>query len=242
VIRPGPQGAQVGRRTVGVGGKFRAAGEYRIFDVLGLVDQVVVHHDAPPAGDLAQQAGLDQPLPGVPANSLTICKTRKKDASGWPVRYTFLIRCLAHSSRLVGRLMCVMPFLDKIGPTADWVPGASAGATQSVASLTTSLAAGSAFAAPFKGSWVEIPTLCDAFQKGDDLLGSFWGLSCQTPAYQNALHGFGHVQPGAANWCVQRHDPMFDQPAYKAWCMVTTQIIPNEQHAQGWQVFGQFNR
>jgi hypothetical protein len=132
---------------------------------------------------------------------------------------------------VVGRLMCVMPFLDKAWPTADWATSASAGATQGMASLTTSLAASSAFAAPFEGSWVEVPTMCNTFQKGDDLLGSFWRLSCQAAAYQNALHRFGHIQPGATNRCVQRHDSMFDQPSYKAWRMVSTQIIPDEQHA-----------
>ena len=54
--------------------------------------------------------------------------------------------------------------------------------------LTTSLATGSAFAAPLKRCGVQVPTLSHSFQQSHDLLRRFWMLPVQTAFYQNALH------------------------------------------------------
>jgi len=59
---------------------------------------------------------------------------------------------------------------------------------------------------------------------------------------QNALHRFGHVEPGAANRCKHRQNAMLKQPEQHLSRIVSTQIIPDHQHPQWRQIFRQSDR
>lgn len=105
--------------------------------------------------------------------------------------------------------------------------------------LPTALPPGGAFATPHEGRRFTVPALGRGFQGIDDLLRRFGRLPSQGSTHDNALDGFGHVQPGTTQGRIQRHDPMFNEPQNHIRCMVTGQIIPDQQHAQRWQGGGQ---
>ena len=62
--------------------------------------------------------------------------------------------------------------------------------------LATALSAGGAFAAPNERCRFVVPTLGRGFQGVDDLLRRFGRLTIQGTAHDDALDGFGHVEPG----------------------------------------------
>ena len=68
------------------------------------------------------------------------------------------------------------------------------------------------FAVPDERSWSRIATSDGVLQPGDDFRRGLRLLAIQCPATDDALDRLGHVQPGAAQWCVQRHHPVREQP------------------------------
>jgi hypothetical protein len=81
-----------------------------------------------------------------------------------------------------------------------------------MATLATALTTSKALAAPLEWGGVQVPTVGNSFEQGNDLLGSFRVLTGQTTSYQDALHRLSHVQPGATQRSVERHDAMFEEP------------------------------
>ena len=61
---------------------------------------------------------------------------------------------------------------------------------------------------------VVVARLCYRFEPGNYLVGGSLILPVQRPPLQDALDRLGHIQPGAAQWYVERHDPMRDQPIH----------------------------
>jgi len=64
-------------------------------------------------------------------------------------------------------------------------------------------------------------------------------LPIQGTSLQNTLDGFSHVQPGATQRSIQGHDPILYQPLNHAGCLVPSEIVPDQQRAQWWQIVGQ---
>lgn len=72
--------------------------------------------------------------------------------------------------------------------------------------------------APLKRRGRPIPMVRHCFERIDDGLGRLRMLSAQRPPRENALHRFGHVQPGGPEWGIQRHDAVGDQPEDELRC------------------------
>ena len=64
----------------------------------------------------------------------------------------------------------------------------------------------------------------------------------QSALDQNALHRFGHVEPGTANRCKRRQNAVLEKPEQHLRCIVSTQVIPDHQHPQQRQSFWQSSR
>ena len=111
-----------------------------------------------------------------------------------------------------------------------------------MSSLPTSLTAQCAFTTPDKGSRFPVPAASHRLQIGDDRLRGLWLLPVQGTPNENALDGFGHVEPGAAQRGIERHDPLLDQPAHHIRGPMSGQVIPDQQHPQGGQFFWQGQR
>jgi len=108
-----------------------------------------------------------------------------------------------------------------------------------VVPLATALAAELALAGPLEWRGVGVPAARGGFEPVDDVVRGGQCLAGQRPANEDALDGFGHVQPGAAERGVQRHDAVRDQPQHEGRSLVAGQVVQNQQHPQGWQAFGQ---
>lgn len=102
--------------------------------------------------------------------------------------------------------------------------------------LPTALASEEALTTPDEGCGVGIPAACRGFEPVDDVVGGGWGLSIKGAADEDALDRLGHVQPGATERGVQRHDAMLDQPEDKARGLVAGQVVEDQQHPQGREV------
>ena len=61
-------------------------------------------------------------------------------------------------------------------------------------------------------------------------------LAVERAALEDALDGFGHVQPAAAERGVERHDAMLAKPEHHPDALVAGQVIPDEEHAQRRQI------
>src|SRR5258707_6172062 len=105
-----------------------------------------------------------------------------------------------------------------------------------MAASISRLAAQFTFTSPDKGCGVSIPASGSGFQPGDDLCRRGRVLPIQGPAFENSLDGLGHVQPGASQGRVEWQNAMPKQPQNKLRRFVPSQIVQNQQHAQGWQI------
>ena len=64
----------------------------------------------------------------------------------------------------------------------------------------------SSFAIPDKRRGLAVPGLGRLLEPGADLSGTAWMLSIKGAAFEDALNGLSHVQPAAAERCVEGHD------------------------------------
>ena len=96
----------------------------------------------------------------------------------------------------------------------------------------SALAALLAFAAPFEASGRGIPASDGVFEPSDQLLLALWMLAGEGATADDALERFGHVQPGAAERRVQRHDAMLEQPVNDRPTEMPGEIVPDEDGAQ----------
>ena len=113
----------------------------------------------------------------------------------------------------MGRLTRVSPFLYDAAPAPPYHPSRAGSATsQGMPSLSGAYSSQSPPTAPLKWCRVPIPSSCRVLQPLDDLLGIAGMLSGKRPTNEDALDGFGHVQPTAPKRCVERHDPPCEHP------------------------------
>ena len=91
-----------------------------------------------------------------------------------------------------------------------------------------------ALAVPEKWRGLLIPGLCGLSEPGADLLRALRVLAVERASLEDALDGFGHVQPAAAERCVERHDPMPTEPDDHLGGLVTGEVVPHEEQAQRW--------
>jgi hypothetical protein len=112
--------------------------------------------------------------------------------------------------------------------TASAGPRAAEGVVVALAApLTTELA----LAAPDEGRRVGVPAAGGRFEPVDDVVRGGRRLPFEGAADEEALDRLGHVQPGAAQRGVQRHDAVSDQPEHERRGLVAAQIVEDQQHA-----------
>ena len=141
---------------------------------------------------------------------------------------------------LVGHLMCKSPFLQLRSPQTLHRPaGAGARTALRVASRSVARPARGPLAAPLKCSRVAVPRASHRFQPGNYLVGRAWVLSRERPPLQDPLDRLSHVQPRAAEWRVEWHDPLRNQPVHQLWRFMAGQVVPYQQHPQRRQLVGQ---
>ena len=91
------------------------------------------------------------------------------------------------------------------------------------------------FAVPDERSWVGVPASDRVLQPGDQLRHALRMLAIQGSPADDALDGLRHVQPRAAQRCVQRHHPVSEQPGDDRGTQVSGQIVPDQNQAEWWQ-------
>jgi len=96
-----------------------------------------------------------------------------------------------------------------------------------------------ALAVPGERRGLPVPGLRSLLEPGADLGRVLRMLTVERAALEDALDGLGHVQPAAAKRGVERHDAVLAEPDHHLGTLVAGEVVPHEQHAQGWQVSGQ---
>src|SRR4051794_6510762 len=120
---------------------------------------------------------------------------------------------------------------------------AGTGATEGVVvTLMAALAPEVALAGPLERRGVGVPAAGGRFEPAHDVGWRVRRLSFEGAADEDALDGLGHVQPGAAEWGVERHDAMFDQPEHEGRGLVAAQVVEDQEHPEGWQAIRQGER
>ena len=104
-----------------------------------------------------------------------------------------------------------------------------------VVPLAAALAPELALAGPLERGGVGVPAARGGFEPVDDVVRGGRGLAGERAADEDALDRLGHVQPGAAERGVERHDAVLDQPQDQARGLVAAQVVQDQQQAQGWQ-------
>src|SRR5205085_1070296 len=87
-------------------------------------------------------------------------------------------------------------------------------------------------ASPQKRSRMTIPALDGVPKPVFENLHIIDMLSLQRSADDDALHRFGHVEPGASTRGVQKSNAAFMTPAYEIPTVMACQIVQDEQHTQ----------
>src|SRR5688572_25395515 len=122
----------------------------------------------------------------------------------------------------------------------EWPAGAGPGAAEGmVVPLTAALATEVALAGPLEWGGVGVPTARGGFEPVGDVVRGGGGLAGERTADEDALDRLGHVQPGAAERGVQRHDAVLDEPEHQTRGLVAAQVVEDQEQAEGWQAFGQ---
>jgi hypothetical protein len=125
----------------------------------------------------------------------------------------------------------------------EWATSAGTRAAEGVVvALAAPLAPELALAGPDERRGVGVPATRGRFEPVDDVHRRSRGPAGERTADKDALYGFGHVQPGAAERGVQWHDAVGDQPENQARGLVAGQVVQDQQHPQGRQTFGQGER
>src|SRR5215213_9955290 len=137
-----------------------------------------------------------------------------------------------------------MPPLIEGGRTPmEWATSAGTGAAEGmVVALAAPLAPELALAGPDERRGIGVPAARGRLEPVDDVIRRSRGLAGERTADEDALDGFGHVEPGAAERGVQRHDAALNQPEDQARGLVAGQVVQDQQQAEGRQAFGQGER
>src|SRR3954465_11323451 len=107
------------------------------------------------------------------------------------------------------------------------------GATQ--APLSGALAAFEALTMPDERGWMGVPAGDGVVEPGDQVVLGLGLLSVECAADDDPLDGLGHVQPGAADRRVERHDAVLEEPADDGRAQVAGQVIPDQEQSERWQ-------
>src|SRR3712207_1796218 len=95
-----------------------------------------------------------------------------------------------------------------------------------------------ALAVPDDRRGLPVPGLGGLLEPGADLGRAPRVLAVERAPLENALDGLGHVQPATAARGVARHDAVPAQPEHHLGTVVAGEVVPDEEHAQGWQFGG----
>ena len=90
-------------------------------------------------------------------------------------------------------------------------------------------------AVPHERSGVGVPASHRVLQPGDQLRHTLWMLPIQRSPADDALDGLRHIQPRAAERCVQRHHSVSEQPGDYRGTQVSSQVVPDQNQAEWWQ-------
>jgi hypothetical protein len=116
-------------------------------------------------------------------------------------------------------------------------PGSTA--CQPQPSLPSTLAASGTFASPHKRGGMSIPAPGRLLEEFHDLLWRLGMLSSQGAGFEQMLDRLGHVEPAAAKWGADRQNPLAKEPAEELGVGMPHNVIPDQQHAQRWQILDQ---
>src|SRR6266567_397474 len=95
------------------------------------------------------------------------------------------------------------------------------------------VAACMSLASPDKGSGMTIPSLNGVPKPVFEDLHIIDMVSLQRSTDENPLYRFSHVEPRASTRRVQEPNAVFPTPTHQIAAVMASQIIQNEQHAQG---------
>ena len=124
----------------------------------------------------------------------------------------------------------------------DGTTSAGTGAAEGmVVALAAALATEQALAGPLEGRGVGVPAARGGFEPVDDVVRGSRCLAGERAADEDALDRLGHVQPGAAEWGVERHDAVLNEPQHERRGLVAAQVVEDQQHPQRWQALGRVN-
>src|SRR6266496_4166917 len=92
------------------------------------------------------------------------------------------------------------------------------------------IATGMSLASPHKRSGLAIPGVNGVTEPVFEDLHVIDMLTRQRPCFDDALHRFGHVEPGASIGRREQQDAVLGTPLHDAVAFMPSQIIPDEQH------------
>jgi len=124
-------------------------------------------------------------------------------------------------------------------PIGLYTYGVDVGRSEEDRALAAALASAEALAGPLERGGIGIPAAGGRFEPGDEVVWRGRCVAGQRPADEDGLDRLGHVQPGAAQRGVQRHDAVLHQPQDQARGLVAGQVVEDQQQAQGRQAVGQ---
>ena len=130
------------------------------------------------------------------------------------------------------------PLIEAGRSAMDRAASTSTGAAESlVVAQPAALAPEVALPTPDEGCRVGVPATGGGFEPAHDVGRRVRGLAFECAAHEDALDGLGHVQPGAAQWRIQRHHAMLDQPEDERGGLVAAQIVEDQEQPQWRQAF-----
>src|SRR4051794_8859372 len=79
---------------------------------------------------------------------------------------------------------------------------------------------------------VGIPAGDGVVEPGDELLLGLGMVAVEGAADDDPLDRLGEVEPGAAEWGIERHDAVLEQPADDRPAEMAGQVVPDQEEAE----------
>src|SRR4051812_14857853 len=115
----------------------------------------------------------------------------------------------------------------------NWTASAGTGAAEGmVVALAAALASEQALAGPLEGCGIGVPAARGGFEPVDDVVWARRGLASECAADEDPLDRLGHVQPGAAERGIERHDAVLNQPEHEGRGLVAAEIVQDQEHSE----------
>src|SRR6266700_5913015 len=89
---------------------------------------------------------------------------------------------------------------------------------------------GMPLASPDEGSGVSIPGVDSVTEPVFKYFHIIDVLTGKRPSFDDPLHGFSHIQPGAGVGRREQEDALLSAPLHDAVAVMACQIVPDEQH------------